>query len=684
MNRHHPYGGVYENPANRRGGPPGPGPDRSYHHRGGAPRGRGFGRGRGGQGAPGGHFGNYDGGVSNTYDQGPPQGDMGLYNNYDSGSQDPFYQNGSGNYGSGMPSAQFNTPTQSDGYAQGYGNYEDGSDANYDEGGFGMRPQRRTVRRERDDKVHDSIIEERIQRERPCRTLFIRNIKYETNSEDVRRSFEEHGDIKTFFDLIATRGMVFVTFYDIRAAERARDRLQGSEISGRPIDVHYSLPRDDQKQGGDRDKNQQFQGNLIVTLKESVQTIDDNEVRRKFQQFGDVKSVTPVGDRADQRYVEFYDIRACDEAFDRLRHQGLQDGTMDITYAWEESEISGPPTQRREQKFDGGRDWDDGGRGFRGRGRGRGRGGGGRGRGSFEDWDRRDDFGRDRDRGRFEEDYRGGGRGGGGGGGGGRGGYGDRFDSHGPFSSGLGSGSGSYNEPANVATYNQPPPAISQYNQPPPATTQYNQTPPAAPQYNQPPPVAAQYHQPPPSVNQAGTGDRLEQARKVQQLLAALKQPQNGTAPSPTMQQGPPAPAPPPSSLGMPPPPPHQNSYYAPPPVQQPAAPYPPPPGPSANPYAQMPSQTPTPQPGQMHTGIPSLPPNILALLQQSQGQQGQGTAPQQMQSQYGMPPPPPQSMMSPPPMSSMPPGAPQPGTPNYQQLMAILVSRKIPNVYSY
>jgi transcription initiation factor TFIID subunit 15 len=44
---------------------------------------------------------------------------------------------------------------------------------------------------------------------------------------------------------------------------------------------------------------QQFQGNLIVTLKDSVQAIDDNEVRRKFQQFGDVKSVTPVGDRAE-------------------------------------------------------------------------------------------------------------------------------------------------------------------------------------------------------------------------------------------------------------------------------------------------------------------------------------------------------------------------------------------------
>jgi hypothetical protein len=48
------------------------------------------------------------------------------------------------------------------------------------EDGFGRGAGRRPggpVRKDRDDKVHDSIIEERIQRERPCRTLFIRNIK---------------------------------------------------------------------------------------------------------------------------------------------------------------------------------------------------------------------------------------------------------------------------------------------------------------------------------------------------------------------------------------------------------------------------------------------------------------------------------------------------------------------------
>lgn len=46
---------------------------------------------------------------------------------------------------------------------------------------------------------------------------------------------------------------------------------------------------------------QQFQGCLQVTLKNSLSgmPVDDNEVRRKFQQFGDVKSIQSVGDRVE-------------------------------------------------------------------------------------------------------------------------------------------------------------------------------------------------------------------------------------------------------------------------------------------------------------------------------------------------------------------------------------------------
>lgn len=48
-----------------------------------------------------------------------------------------------------------------------------GKNAFFSDGRRGGRPPRRND----EEKAHDPLIEERLQRERPCRTLFIRNIK---------------------------------------------------------------------------------------------------------------------------------------------------------------------------------------------------------------------------------------------------------------------------------------------------------------------------------------------------------------------------------------------------------------------------------------------------------------------------------------------------------------------------
>ncbi len=167
------------------------------------------------------------------------------------------------------------------------------------------------------------------------------------------------------------------------------------------------------------------------------------------------------------------------------------------------------------------------------------------------------------------------------------------------------------------------------------------------------------------------TDDRLEQARKVQQvcslldtrpqtdvliqLLAALKQPQPGPPPAAPV-PGPPTPMPPPGGAagipGMPPMPPPSGSYYS-----QPGTSLPAPPFPSNNPYGAMP---PLPLPSAQSGQPGGLPPNILALLQSAQRQ-----AP--MTSQYGVPP---QVMNSPPPAAG--------SSTQYQQLMSYLVSTPI------
>lgn len=144
------------------------------------------------------------------------------------------------------------------------------------------------------------------------------------------------------------------------------------------------------------------------------------------------------------------------------------------------------------------------------------------------------------------------------------------------------------------------------------------------------------------TVTQGPPDDRLDQARKVQQLLAALKQPQGGppgAATPPTMHPGPPPIQP-------------NAPYYS----QPPPGGMPPYPGsmPPPSTYAGVP---PTPPPGSTGAGANGLPPNIMALLQQAQsrppGAPGAGALP------YGMPPGPPPN--------GVPPA-------QYQQLMSYLV----------
>ncbi|KAF9507976.1 hypothetical protein BS47DRAFT_1332981 [Hydnum rufescens UP504] len=544
MHRHHPYGGTgYDE--RRRSSSPGPRfprAERGFGYRGGG-RGAGRGRGRGG-----GSYGGFDSGA-------PPPFDPYDQSGYDSnaqynGANQPYSYNaappgqtasfGRGNGGFGQPSAPHG----------GNSSYDD----DWSEGTLNIsRRPPIPRRRERDDKVHDAIIEERINRERPCRTLFVRNIKascYESDSAAIRRQFEDHGQIKTFFDLIHTRGMVFVTYYDLRSAQAARDRLQGTEVAGRPIDVHYSLPRgDEQAQRCDRDKNQ---GTLLVTLRNSNSPMDENEVRRKFQQFGDVKQIRFVPGRPDQRFVEMYDTRATEQAFDTLRHQGLQDGVMDLEFAWDFLDEAVPDTSIPHR---GGfsRSSDDGYRERAPRGPGRGRGGrGGRG-GSYDDYDRRD-----RDSYRGGRDSRGG----------------DGWDEDRGYASSRGGRGYRGGGPSGSGTAPIPP-----------------------------------------------VDDRLEQARKVQQLLAALKNPQESAAP---------APGPPRTSFNSSSTP--SNPAFSNPPPPPPGPPgwstgqthFPPPGGlPPASAYNPQVAPSP-PAPQQPAPSLAGLPPAVLALLQQHQQAQSQ------------------------------------------------------------
>ncbi|KAI9636272.1 uncharacterized protein MKK02DRAFT_33502 [Dioszegia hungarica] len=170
------------------------------------------------------------------------------------------------------------------------------------------------------------------------------SVQYEADIDGLRASFDRYGQIKTYFDLVKQRGMIFITYliavqFDLRAAERARDGMHDTLIKDRRIDVHYSLPRkDDQKHPPDKDSNQ---GSVVATLlRGPYLTID--EVGRMANEYGDIKTVRP-GRSPEQVVVEYYDARGAIRFIDMRNGRPYNNGTLELLLIWDETEQAGPP-----------------------------------------------------------------------------------------------------------------------------------------------------------------------------------------------------------------------------------------------------------------------------------------------------------------------------------------------------
>ncbi|KAK1921700.1 hypothetical protein DB88DRAFT_498925 [Papiliotrema laurentii] len=181
--------------------------------------------------------------------------------------------------------------------------------------------------------------EQRSNNEKWCRTLFVRNVSYDADIEWLRTSFSSYGDVKEFFDLISKRGLIFVTYFDLRAAERARQAMHGTQVQGRAIDVHFSLPRDeDVSKACTKDKNQ---GSILVTVRGNRQ-LNEMELGKMCEQFGEVRSVRS-GRGAGTKIVEFWDSRGAVLFFEQMNNQHHQGGPLTLRFVWDEPDPNEKP-----------------------------------------------------------------------------------------------------------------------------------------------------------------------------------------------------------------------------------------------------------------------------------------------------------------------------------------------------
>ncbi|KAI8342831.1 hypothetical protein BC941DRAFT_509711 [Chlamydoabsidia padenii] len=176
---------------------------------------------------------------------------------------------------------------------------------------------------------------------KPCRTLFVRNVQYNTTEDEIYRVFSPYGEIKEIYSKIDKRGLVFVHYYDLRAAEKAKADCANIRIGGRELDIHYSFPKDDIRTVKcDETKNQ---GTLLLSLNGTGNHLIDTELYDVFRQYGDIKVIRTPNFKTYtentarwQRLLEYYDSRAAVRAAKETHGTEYKSGIWDVNFFWDQ------------------------------------------------------------------------------------------------------------------------------------------------------------------------------------------------------------------------------------------------------------------------------------------------------------------------------------------------------------
>ncbi|KDQ65125.1 hypothetical protein JAAARDRAFT_168025 [Jaapia argillacea MUCL 33604] len=89
----------------------------------------------------------------------------------------------------------------------------------------------------------------------PSATLFVGNLSFDTEEDNVWEVFGEYGEVKsvrlpTDRETGRPKGFGYVEFTDVETAKSAFEQAQGRDIAGRNIRLDFSQPRDNSGGGG--------------------------------------------------------------------------------------------------------------------------------------------------------------------------------------------------------------------------------------------------------------------------------------------------------------------------------------------------------------------------------------------------------------------------------------------------
>jgi len=86
----------------------------------------------------------------------------------------------------------------------------------------------------------------------PNQKLFIGGLAWAATDEDLKKAFEPFGEVVVasvvrYPDTGRSKGFAFVEYATVEEATKAKEEMDGKELSGRAIKVDFARPREERK-----------------------------------------------------------------------------------------------------------------------------------------------------------------------------------------------------------------------------------------------------------------------------------------------------------------------------------------------------------------------------------------------------------------------------------------------------
>lgn len=181
---------------------------------------------------------------------------------------------------------------------------------------------------------------------KPIHTAFFSNIPFNYPIESFKQFVSQYGEIVNMYSLIDKKGIAFVTYYDIRNAEKAVEQANDKLLNGRNIRTNYAnksfFPHRDPRATC---------ASIIIRCDKMPTNIQLQDVFNSMKEYGEIQQALP-GEQPGQFIIRYYDIRDAQKAYHTTNQRlTIKNESLSMDFLLDDEDNETPPNMMNQPMY---------------------------------------------------------------------------------------------------------------------------------------------------------------------------------------------------------------------------------------------------------------------------------------------------------------------------------------------